>query len=83
MQLPWFQLAAPPYTFEYNPDRSDQMVTVTNMFHSDSIQNHVTECKLSIRIPGIINRTRKRTELKCIKSIEVSSNLARIIKCKA
>ena len=32
MQLTWFQIAVPLYSFEYESDRSNQMVTVTTMF---------------------------------------------------
>ena len=32
MQLAWFQLAVPSYSFEYKSDRSNHMITVTNIF---------------------------------------------------
>ena len=59
MELTWFQIAVPSYSFKYNSDRSNQMLTLTNRFYSDSIKNHGIERKYSSSssIPGSINYT--------------------------
>ena len=61
MTLTWFQLVDPSYPFEYDLDRSDQMVTVTNIFYPDLIKNHWKEHKHSISISGISNISRSST----------------------
>ena len=62
MQMTWLQLAVPSYSFEYESDRSKQVVTVTNTFYSASIQNHGIERKHSSSSPGSRNHTRSSIE---------------------
>ena len=45
MKLTWLQQSVPSYSFEYESDRSNHMVTVTNIYYSALIQNFSTEKK--------------------------------------
>ena len=83
MELTWFQIAVPSYSFKYNSDRSNQMLTLTNRFYSDSIKNHGIERKYSSSssIPGSINYTSIITEKKCSSSSSGIRNNSMIRKC--